>query len=132
MLHGEFGRSGQEIPMEAAHSLAQELAPKTLGQAIARARETAGLEQEELAERVGVHEKTISRWERSVNPGVPFESVALIAKATSHSLDFFAAYLGSRGPSSCMIRDHLSLVPPILGQQTLDFESDPPLLAAVA
>jgi DNA-binding XRE family transcriptional regulator len=99
--------------MDAAHELTRELAPKSLGKAIARAREDAGLEQEELAEMVGVHGKTISRWERSVNTAVPFESVVRIAEATGHSLDFFAVHMEFRTSTTWKDRGprHLASVP---------------------
>ena len=41
---------------------------RRIGERIRRARETAGLSQTELAQRLGVADKQISRWENGVQP----------------------------------------------------------------
>ena len=60
---------------------------RVIGKRIAIARNAAGINQDELADAVGVHKQTISRWEngkRAPNG----EEIRLIAKITNCSADF--------------------------------------------
>lgn len=55
---------------------------------IRQAREEAHLSQEELAEAVGVSDKSISAYEKGrANP--PLNKLKMIAQSTSHSLHYF-------------------------------------------
>lgn len=64
----------------------------TLGDAIAKARNTSGMDQERLAELLGVSPKTVGRWERDVNR-IPFETMVLIAQITDRDVSWFAEFV---------------------------------------
>lgn len=64
----------------------------TLGDAIAKARNTSGLDQERLAELLGVSPKTVGRWERDINR-IPFETMVLIAQITDRDVAWFAEFV---------------------------------------
>jgi DNA-binding transcriptional regulator YiaG len=54
------------------------------GSEMKRHRETLGLKQTELAERLGVHPMTVSRWERGVGAiSKPVEQLVLMFAASS-------------------------------------------------
>jgi transcriptional regulator with XRE-family HTH domain len=57
-----------------------------LGSAIASARDKAGLTQEQLAEACGVHQMTVSAWERGLRAPGAMELRA-VARATKVSAD---------------------------------------------
>jgi len=63
----------------------------TLSEAIATARKRAKMEQAELAEAIGVHEKTLGRWERDVTKQPPFAAIVRIAVATGQPLELFTS-----------------------------------------
>lgn len=64
----------------------------TLGDAIAKARNTSGLDQERLAALLGVSPKTVGRWERDINR-IPFETMVLIAQITDRDVSWFAEFV---------------------------------------
>jgi transcriptional regulator with XRE-family HTH domain len=56
------------------------------GSEMRRHRETLGLKQTELAERLGVHPMTVSRWERGIGSiSKPVEQLVLVFVASSKS-----------------------------------------------
>jgi transcriptional regulator with XRE-family HTH domain len=59
----------------------------TTGERIKLARETAGLNQAELAERLSVEPPTVSRWENGVNEPRPSQLIKL-AKIVNRSVDW--------------------------------------------
>lgn len=62
----------------------------SLGDRLARAREAAGLGQEDLARALNVSRATISNYENDVRGKVPFDVVCDWARATGVPLAFFA------------------------------------------
>lgn len=62
------------------------LARMTLGDRIRDARTRAELSQEQLAERAGVYQTTLSRWERGGGENASARALQAIAEATGVSL----------------------------------------------
>lgn len=58
------------------------------GDALREARETMGISQEELADRVGVSSQTVGRWERGV-VAPQGRNLVRLAEATGKPLGFF-------------------------------------------
>lgn len=71
----------------------------TLGQRLARARREAKLNQQQLAEKLGVSRQTISNYERDEVEETRFDFIAKWGAATDVSLDYFAR--GVSHPSDC-------------------------------
>lgn len=67
---------------------------QTVGDRVRAARKHRGLDQKELGDRIGVHEKTVSRWE---NNKQPIELANLEALATVLRVDFDWLREGDRG-----------------------------------
>lgn len=64
----------------------------TLGDAIAKARKLADLDQTDLADRLGVTTKTIGRWEADTCR-VPFDAIVRIAHLTGKPVTWFADFV---------------------------------------
>ena len=64
----------------------------TLGDAIAKARKLADLDQTDLADRLGVTTKTIGRWEADTSR-VPFDAIVRIAHLTGKPVTWFADFV---------------------------------------
>lgn len=58
------------------------------GDALKEQRESMGISQEELAERVGVSSQTVGRWERGV-VAPQGQNLVRLAEATGKPLEFF-------------------------------------------
>jgi transcriptional regulator with XRE-family HTH domain len=99
----------------------------TLGDAIRVAISHTGLTLEQLGAILDVTPKTLSRWQKDLT--VPkADDLARLAVVTGYDFDFFGSAIRSSvemPPISGYVR-RLALVPPMLGQQTLDFDIDPP------
>ena len=61
------------------------------GDELKRRREAAGLSQRELAERSGVHEISISRWETGAQTRPLLDSVAKLARALACRIEDLAS-----------------------------------------
>jgi transcriptional regulator with XRE-family HTH domain len=74
----------------------------TLSEAIRTARKRAKMEQAELAGAIGVHEKTLGRWERDATKQPPFAAVVRIALVTGQPLELFTSSITTQsgGPTS--------------------------------
>lgn len=59
-----------------------------VGRQIRRARESLGLTQEQLGQRIGYAKSTISKWEKADNP-IPLEDLKKIAEVTGRPLSYF-------------------------------------------
>ncbi len=69
----------------------------TLGDAIANARNSTGLDQERMAQLLGVNPKTIGRWENDVTR-VPFDAIVMIARITDRDVSWFAEFVPDTEP----------------------------------
>lgn len=58
---------------------------------IRSARTEAGLTREQMAPRLGVTLRTLSRWESGETPGISFTSLALIAEVTGKPIAYFVS-----------------------------------------
>lgn len=61
----------------------------TVGARIALARKVCGLEQRQLAERLGVSRQSVSTWERD-RAALPFAVAVAVARLTGQSLEWLA------------------------------------------
>ena len=75
---------------------------KSIGRRIKEARESAGLTQRELGDRIGVVEMTVSRYERGVNQPT-IEGLSAIADALGVSLVELLPNSGLTAPDAEMV-----------------------------
>jgi transcriptional regulator with XRE-family HTH domain len=99
-----------------------------LHEVIRAAIKRTGMTLAEVGEALDVHEKTVGRWQRGETPP-DFAKIVVLAHLSGMPVEAFAQAV--RGPSTWKARA-LVLLPPMLGQQTLDFDPPPALFAVAA
>lgn len=64
----------------------------TLGDSLRKARKSANLDQDQLAARLGVSSKTVSRWERDEHQP-PFDMMIRVARITGRDIGWFTQFV---------------------------------------
>lgn len=79
------------------------------GDRIREAREGAGLSQEALAERIGVHQGTVSAWETEATKRISTSHYLLLSQATGYALEWLRTGEGEKrlGPVGLSLEDAL-------------------------
>ena len=82
----------------------------SIGQRIKELRKQAGMTQPELAERVGVHETTIRRWEKETDNGPDTAAIIKIAEALGTTAESLLAENSTNSEENSKEREEKSLV----------------------